>query len=118
MTGSDVSGRRRLARWSAVVTALLLLAAIGCWCQSSAAAETLLSAAKAAPTEVAAGPAEQGCLSSGGTVSSAMCCGSARDFPNTCLIGPCGCGPDSSHRVRICDCGPGRCFDGKGCVKQ
>ena len=36
-----------------------------------------------------------------------MCCQSASDFPNNCLIGACGCSPDNSHSVKVCDCGEG-----------
>ncbi len=61
-------------------------------------------------------PKEQECISSGGTVATAMCCQSVGDFPNTCTIGACGCPPDGSHQVNICDCGTGKCFDGSGCV--
>ncbi len=60
--------------------------------------------------------AEQACKSSGGTVSSAMCCQSSGDFPNSCLIGACGCAPSYSHSVKTCDCGEGKCFDGRKCV--
>jgi hypothetical protein len=60
--------------------------------------------------------AEKGCIESGGTVTTAMCCKSTGDFPDTCLIGACGCAPDQSHEVRVCDCGPGSCFDGTACV--
>jgi hypothetical protein len=59
---------------------------------------------------------EQACTSSGGTVTTAACCLSAADFPNTCLIGACGCSPDNSHAVKTCDCGEGKCFDGTACV--
>jgi hypothetical protein len=59
---------------------------------------------------------EQGCLSSGGTVASATCCASTGDFPNTCAIGVCGCPPDASHSVHVCDCGAGKCFSGRTCV--
>jgi hypothetical protein len=62
-----------------------------------------------------AGPA-MACIQSGGSVTTASCCLSVGDFPNLCLIGPCGCSPDNSHLVQICDCGPGRCFDGSRCV--
>lgn len=62
------------------------------------------------------GSAAQGCSDSGGTVTSALCCGSASDFPNTCLIGACGCAPDASHEVRVCECGDTRCFDGVTCT--
>ncbi len=63
-------------------------------------------------------PAEQGCLTSGGSVSTAMCCAATGDFPDTCGIGACGCPPDASHDVRVCDCGSARCFDGSACVTQ
>jgi hypothetical protein len=59
---------------------------------------------------------EQGCLNSRGTVSTSLCCKSSGDFPNLCLIGACGCSPDNSHRVRVCDCGTARCFNGNECV--
>lgn len=58
---------------------------------------------------------EIACKNSGGVVSSAMCCGSASDFPNLCLIGACGCSPENSHEVKICDCGQDKCFDGASC---
>jgi len=60
--------------------------------------------------------AELRCRNSGGTVASALCCASASDYPNTCLIGACGCAPDASHAVSVCDCGDGRCFDGTSCT--
>jgi len=59
---------------------------------------------------------EQGCLNSGGNVSEKMCCKSSGDFPNTCLIGACGCAPKDSHEIKICDCGAGKCFNGTECV--
>jgi len=62
-------------------------------------------------------PAEQGCLNSGGTVASAMCCASSGDFPDTCAVGACGCAPDASHAVRVCTCGAENCFNGSGCVR-
>jgi hypothetical protein len=55
--------------------------------------------------------AEQACINSGGSVVTQLCCNSATDFPNTCLIGACGCSPDNSHEVKICDCGEGKCWD-------
>lgn len=45
-----------------------------------------------------------------------MCCKATSDFPNLCLIGPCGCSPENSHQVKVCDCGPNKCFDGNECV--
>ncbi len=59
---------------------------------------------------------ELGCLTSGGTATTAMCCAATGDFPGTCGIGACGCPPDDSHTVRVCDCGSGSCFDGSACV--
>jgi len=59
---------------------------------------------------------EQGCINSGGTISTAMCCKSVSDFSNTCLIGACGCAPEHSHQVKVCNCGLNKCFDGSRCV--
>lgn len=60
---------------------------------------------------------EQACINSGGSVRTFLCCKSTGDFPNLCLIGPCGCSPENSHEVKICDCGEGKCFDGNKCVQ-
>ncbi len=62
------------------------------------------------------GVCQQECLSSGGEISTAFCCSSVGDFPNTCAIGACGCAAQNSHQVNICDCGAGKCFDGSKCV--
>jgi hypothetical protein len=51
---------------------------------------------------------EETCVNSGGTVETSLCCESASDFLNLCLIGPCGCGPQNSHQIKTCDCGPDR----------
>jgi len=59
---------------------------------------------------------ETSCLLSGGTIESSMCCMSASDFPNSCLIGSCGCSPENSHEIKNCNCGEGKCFDGTQCV--
>jgi hypothetical protein len=61
---------------------------------------------------------EQACTNSGGTVTNATCCKSATDFPNTCLIGACGCSAENSKEVKTCDCGEGRCFNGMSCINQ
>jgi hypothetical protein len=61
---------------------------------------------------------EQGCLISGGTVKTSLCCGSASNFPNLCLIGACGCSPASSHEVKTCNCGKGSCFNGIECINN
>jgi len=61
---------------------------------------------------------QKACLDSGGTVSASLCCGQAQDFPNNCAIGACGCALASSHQVKTCECGEGKCFDGNSCVSQ
>jgi len=62
-------------------------------------------------------PQEKACVNSGGTVSTSKCCKSASDFPNSCAIGACGCSPENSHEVKICDCGDG-CWNGTKCVNN
>jgi hypothetical protein len=62
--------------------------------------------------------AEAGCLASGGTVGESLCCLSSADFPNTCLIGACGCSAENSHAVKTCRCPAGSCFNGTACMKQ
>jgi len=59
---------------------------------------------------------EQSCLDSGGTITTASCCKSVSDLPNTCLIGACGCSPTNSHEVKTCDCGSEKCFNGEKCI--
>jgi hypothetical protein len=78
----------------------------------------IIQAVNAALNGCGVSPAEQGCLTSDGTVTTAMCCASTGDFPDTCAIGVCGCTPDASHAVRVCSCAAGSCFDGGGCVRQ
>jgi len=58
------------------------------------------------------------CLTSGGEVATSSCCTSVSDFPNQCNVGACACSPQESHKVKVCDCGEGRCFDGKECTKR
>jgi hypothetical protein len=67
--------------------------------------------------EAQSAPAE-GCIQSGGTVSTALCCQAVESFPNTCTIGACGCAPDASHEVAFCICPTNTCFDGESCVAQ
>jgi hypothetical protein len=59
---------------------------------------------------------ERSCINSGGIVETSLCCKSASDFPNSCMIGACGCSPENSHSVKICECPEGKCFDGNICV--
>ena len=61
-------------------------------------------------------PKSKSCVQSGGSVVTKMCCKSISDFPNTCVIGACGCSPDNSKEITVCDCGEGKCFDGISCV--
>jgi len=58
---------------------------------------------------------EQVCSLSRGTIITSLCCKTTGDFPNTCLIGACGCSPGYSHEVKFCDCGSDRCFNGIRC---
>jgi hypothetical protein len=58
---------------------------------------------------------EYNCAMSGGSIKDSLCCKSASDFPNSCLIGACGCSPGNSHEVKVCDCGIDKCFDGRDC---
>jgi hypothetical protein len=78
---------------------------------------TLLSCAAASmpAPHPADSSADGSCVESGGTVVSRLCHQSTDYFPNTCLIGGCGCAPASSHPVRVCDCGAERSFDGSRC---
>jgi hypothetical protein len=50
------------------------------------------------------------CLSTGGQVKSQLCCGSVSDYPNSCVPGPCGCAPENSHTISVCDCPGTTCF--------
>jgi len=59
---------------------------------------------------------EQTCTTSGGNVTNSMCCKMTGDFPNTCMIGACGCSPEFSHLVKSCECPEGKCFDGEKCA--
>jgi hypothetical protein len=56
------------------------------------------------------------CTTTGGTVSSSLCCNSATDFPNSCATGACGCAPEYSHTISTCNCATGCFLPGYGCV--
>lgn len=58
----------------------------------------------------------QACVDSGGIIEKSLCCKSSNEFPNLCLIGACGCSPDNSYEVRVCNCEEGKCFNGCECV--
>lgn len=58
------------------------------------------------------------CAGSGGKVVTEQCCTSAQPFPNTCLIGACGCSAQNSAPLSVCVCPAGQCFDGMRCVAR
>ncbi len=62
---------------------------------------------------------EEGCLATGGEVTTSSCCGDvAADaaFPDTCSTGACGCAAEYSVDVDSCACPTNTCFDGSVCV--
>eukprot|EP00544_Gedaniella_sp_CCMP2646_P003253 CAMPEP_0202507420 /NCGR_PEP_ID=MMETSP1361-20130828/51714_1 /ASSEMBLY_ACC=CAM_ASM_000849 /TAXON_ID=210615 /ORGANISM="Staurosira complex sp., Strain CCMP2646" /LENGTH=229 /DNA_ID=CAMNT_0049141539 /DNA_START=1446 /DNA_END=2135 /DNA_ORIENTATION=- len=61
---------------------------------------------------------EARCTEAGGTVTTSLCCEGIDDFPNTCLIGACGCSPDNSDETLVCSCPDGLCWDGNSCVDR
>lgn len=94
---------------------LAVVVGLACFACGGAGSSADTSADVAAAQDAVVAP-DQSCVASGGTVTSAMCCGSVSGFPNSCLVGACGCSPTYSHTVPVCSCGPGRCFDGTRCV--
>ena len=58
---------------------------------------------------------EKACIDSGGIVQLRSCCLGTSDFPNLCAIGPCGCSPENSHEIKVCECSEGKCFNGNEC---
>jgi hypothetical protein len=88
-----------------IVIALIIIAGIAYWFYQSVIIKEELT------------EKEQACLNSGGQVSTSLCCQSVDDFPNLCLIGACGCSPENSHQVKVCDCGDEKCFNGNECLK-
>ncbi|GEM_PF-3146077 len=62
---------------------------------------------------------EKACIESGGKVVYITCYCKTKDFPNTCSIGYCTCQPwEPGYKIKICDCGPDKCFDGEKCVDR
>lgn len=63
---------------------------------------------------------EQSCIDTGGTVSTIDCyCSGVSDFPSNCEPGGCACNPavsGYSAKIKSCNCGSGKCFNGKKCV--
>ena len=67
------------------------------------------------PTDTDSSALAAACTSSGGTVSTGFCCTSTSDFPNTCAVGGCGCAPQYSHTIQVCECPANTCWDGSTC---
>lgn len=57
------------------------------------------------------------CTATGGTIKTQTCCASATDFPNSCMVGACGCDPQSGHDITVCECPTGCFVPGEGCFK-
>ena len=95
--------------YKTIITIIIIIIAVGLGYWVYQSSEPLV------PKE-SIGEQEQACVDAGGQVSTSLCCKSTNDFPNLCLIGPCACAPDNSHQVKICDCGPDKCFNRSKCV--
>ncbi len=89
-----------------IIIAIIVIAGIGYWVYQSMVASKELT------------EKEQACTDSGGTATTSLCCRATSDYPNLCLVGPCGCSSENSHQVKICDCGPDKCFNGSECVSE
>ena len=50
------------------------------------------------------------CTSTGGTAGMQLCCTSSNDFPDLCLTGACGCAPQNSKMIQVCNCPQGKCY--------
>jgi len=59
---------------------------------------------------------EQACIDSGGIQTTAICCAGGGFYPNTCNVGACGCAPENSEEVVICQCPTGFCYNEVECV--
>lgn len=55
------------------------------------------------------------CTATGGTIKTQTCCASTSDFPNSCLVGACGCDPATGHDISVCICPTGCFVPGEGC---
>lgn len=71
------------------------------------------AAPDSAAVDLAASDATPGslCAATGGTEGEGQCCPAAGDFPSSCLIGACGCPPQYSKPVKVCNCPSGHCYD-------
>lgn len=99
------------------------LCIFGLWgCTADCAGGRACSDAGANPDAAAnkdASAAADLCTSTGGTVQNTLCCNGTAAFPNSCNVGACGCGPQSSRDVATCACPSKKCFDSsRGCVAR
>jgi len=83
---------------------LLVILAAGCTQNTSDATHT-------SPQPAQNKTVEDFCAAGGGTIKTQQCCNSVADFPDTCLVGGCGCSLENSHEIKVCDCGEGKCWN-------
>lgn len=102
--------------WKFLLIVIILAIIVGgfsWWARSNRFEEEPLIKPEPTPTGK-----EKACIDSGGQVLTSLCCETSNDFPNSCLIGSCGCSLNDSHEVQFCSCGEGRCFNGSECVQS
>jgi hypothetical protein len=57
------------------------------------------------------------CTITNGSVVMQACCKTIISFPNTCLVGACGCSLANSHDVDTCVCPDSQCYNPEvGCI--
>ena len=95
----------------ALLLAGLLVAPLGA-CSKHAPTEPTPapSGSGSAAAPAGSGDAAALCASTGGSIGNASCCGAVGDFPDMTGVGACGCAPNNSHTVKICDCPAGKRF--------
>ena len=101
-----------------ILSAVILSGCVGQRPEGTPVANVTATVTPTATLSYQVSPEEQSCINARGNVSTALCCLSVGDFPNTCLIGGCGCSPQNSHEVKTCDCGVDKCFNGTTCVAR
>ena len=62
---------------------------------------------------------KEGCLQTGGTVTTQRCCVSFGNYPETCSDTPCdeGCAEEDLFDAEYCECQANACFDGVHCFQ-
>jgi hypothetical protein len=82
-------------------------------------AQEVVTDARQEPADAAPLTTAALCTATGGSVGVGMCCASTQSFPDTCLIGACGCAPANSRSVELCECPSSQCFDPRrGCLPR